>query len=74
MGFWGACLASLAFFEGSSRFWNLPNRQFFEGRISKGMSKTVTKQRNLESHFDLGLRASVMHDILDMIRNSLNSL
>lgn len=38
----------------------------FEGRMSKGMAKTVTKQR-VESHFDLELRAAVMHDILDMM-------
>jgi pre-mRNA-processing factor 8 len=44
---------------------NLLSRQF-EGRHSKGVAKTVTKQR-VESHFDLELRASVMHDILDMM-------
>ena len=44
---------------------NLLARQF-EGRHSKGIAKTVTKQR-VESHFDLELRASVMHDILDMM-------
>lgn len=44
---------------------NLLSRQF-EGRHSKGIAKTVTKQR-VESHFDLELRASVMHDILDMM-------
>ncbi|KAI9220140.1 PRP8 pre-mRNA processing factor 8 [Blastocladiella britannica] len=38
----------------------------FEGRQTKGMAKTVTKQR-VESHFDLELRAAVMHDILDMM-------
>jgi pre-mRNA-processing factor 8 len=38
----------------------------FEGRHSKGIAKTVTKQR-VESHFDLELRAAVMHDILDMM-------
>lgn len=38
----------------------------FLGRHSKGIAKTVTKQR-VESHFDLELRASVMHDILDMM-------
>lgn len=32
----------------------------------QGMAKTVTKQR-IESHFDLELRAAVMHDILDMM-------
>ena len=44
---------------------NLLARQF-EGRNSKGVAKTVTKQR-IESHFDLELRAAVMHDILDMM-------
>ena len=44
---------------------NLLARQF-EGRHSKGIAKTVTKQR-VESHFDLELRATVMHDILDMM-------
>jgi hypothetical protein len=32
----------------------------------QGIAKTVTKQR-IESHFDLELRAAVMHDILDMM-------
>lgn len=44
---------------------NLLARQF-EGRTSQGIAKTVTKQR-VESHFDLELRAAVMHDILDMM-------
>ena len=44
---------------------NLLARQF-EGRQDKGIAKSVTKQR-IESHFDLELRASVMHDILDMM-------
>lgn len=44
---------------------NLLARQF-EGRHSKAQAKNVTKQR-VESHFDLELRASVMHDILDMM-------
>ena len=44
---------------------NLLARQF-EGRHSKGVAKTVTKQR-VESHFDLELRAAVMHDILGML-------
>eukprot|EP01084_Bolivina_argentea_P006621 12562_1 len=50
---------------------NLLARQF-EGRQSKGISKTVTKQR-VESHFDLELRAAVMHDILDMMPESVKS-
>ncbi|WAQ81207.1 hypothetical protein PtA15_1A547 [Puccinia triticina] len=48
---------------------NLLARQF-EGRNSKGVAKTVTKQR-VESHFDLELRAAVMHDILDMMPEGL---
>lgn len=34
--------------------------------VLQGVAKTVTKQR-IESHFDLELRAAVMHDILDMM-------
>ena len=44
---------------------NLLARQF-EGRHMKGVAATVTKQR-VEGHFDLELRASVMHDIVDMM-------
>eukprot|EP00003_Mantamonas_plastica_P002274 TRINITY_DN1171_c0_g2_i1.p1 TRINITY_DN1171_c0_g2~~TRINITY_DN1171_c0_g2_i1.p1 ORF type:complete len:2133 (-),score=716.59 TRINITY_DN1171_c0_g2_i1:101-6499(-) len=44
----------------------------FEGRHSKGVAKTVTKQR-VESHFDLELRAAVMHDILDMMPESIRA-
>ena len=44
---------------------NLLARQF-EGRHSKSVAKTVTKQR-VESYYDLELRASVLHDIMDMI-------
>lgn len=39
---------------------------FSINRHSKGIAKSVTKQR-VESHFDLELRAAVMHDILDMM-------
>ncbi|OBZ69154.1 hypothetical protein A0H81_10934 [Grifola frondosa] len=48
---------------------NLLARQF-EGRNSEGIAKTVTKQR-VESHYDLQLRAAVMHDILDMMPESI---
>ena len=44
---------------------NLLAKQF-EGRQNKSTAKTVTKQR-VESHFDLELRAAVLHDILDMM-------
>ena len=44
---------------------NLLARQF-EGRHAKGVAKSLTKQR-VESHYDLELRAAVMHDIMDMM-------
>lgn len=44
---------------------NLVSRQF-EGRQSKEVAKTLTKQR-VDSYYDLELRAAVMKDILDMI-------
>jgi len=44
---------------------NLLARQF-EGRKSKGIAKSVTKQR-VESHYDLELRIAVLHDIQDMM-------
>jgi pre-mRNA-processing factor 8 len=48
---------------------NLLARQF-EDRNSKGIAKTVMKQR-VESHYDLELRVAVMHDILDMMLESI---
>jgi len=50
---------------------NLLARQF-EGRHSKGIAKTVTKQR-IESHFDLELRAAVMHDLLDAMPEGIKT-
>lgn len=44
---------------------NLLARQF-EGRNTRGVAKTITKQR-VESHFDLELRAQVMNDIIEMM-------
>ncbi|ODQ79585.1 hypothetical protein BABINDRAFT_171747 [Babjeviella inositovora NRRL Y-12698] len=44
---------------------NLLARQF-EGRRANDVAKTITKQR-VDSYYDLELRASVMHDILDMM-------
>ncbi len=63
-GYLSSILSSCAF-----RLGNLLARQF-EGRNSKGIAKTVTKQR-VESHYDLELRAAVMHDILDMMPESI---
>lgn len=71
MGFWApAWRVWLFFLRGIVPLlerWlgNLLARQF-EGRHSKGIAKTVTKQR-VESNFDLELRAAVMVDILDMM-------
>jgi len=48
---------------------NLLARQF-EGRHSKGIAKTVTKQR-VESHYDITLRQSVLLDILDMMPHGI---
>lgn len=50
---------------------NLLARQF-EGRTSQVTASTVTKQR-VESHFDLELRAAVMHDILDMMPEGIRA-
>jgi pre-mRNA-processing factor 8 len=50
---------------------NLLARQF-EGRQSKGVAKTVSKQR-VESQYDLELRAAVMKDILDMMPEGVKS-
>lgn len=44
---------------------NLLSRQF-EGRQSKEVAKTITKQR-VDSYYDLELRAAVLRDILDLI-------
>ncbi|KAF7458659.1 Pre-mRNA-processing-splicing factor 8 [Cryptosporidium felis] len=50
---------------------NLLSRQF-EGRQNANPYKSISKQR-VESHFDLELRAAVMHDILDMMPEQLRS-
>ena len=42
----------------------------FEGLHSKAVAKIVTKQR-VESHYDLELRAAVMHNILDMMQEGV---
>ena len=44
---------------------NLLSRQF-EGRHSKGVAKTVTKQR-VECHFDLELQASVSYCVITVM-------
>jgi pre-mRNA-processing factor 8 len=50
---------------------NLLARQF-EGRQTKAVASTVSKQR-VESHFDLELRAAVMHDIIDSMPEGLKA-
>ena len=51
---------------------NLLARQF-EGRHSKGVAKTVTKQR-VESHYDLELRAAVSHHVVTNLDLSMTNL
>jgi len=43
----------------------------FEGRATR-VAKTLTKQR-VESHYDLELRAAVMHDILEMMPSGMQA-
>ena len=50
---------------------NLLARQF-EGRHSDAVPHTVTKQR-VESHYDLELRQSVIHDITDMMPEGIRN-
>lgn len=75
VGFWApSWRVWMAFLRGITPLlerWlgNLLARQF-EGRNNKGTASTVTKQR-VESHFDLELRAAVMHDILDMMPDQI---
>lgn len=45
---------------------NVEDDRFIQFAQLLGIAKTVTKQR-VESHYDLELRAAVMHDILDMM-------
>jgi len=44
---------------------NLISRQFY-GRVQNKVAKNVTKQR-IESHYDLELKASVVHEILSVL-------
>jgi len=55
-----ACCSATTKVEGTDHQTLSPTLAF------QGVAKTVTKQR-IESHFDLELRAAVMHDILDMM-------
>jgi hypothetical protein len=52
----------------SSRLGNLLARQF-EGRNGKGIAKTATQR--VESHYDLELRAAVVHNNLHMMPESI---
>ncbi|KAJ1723371.1 pre-mRNA-splicing factor 8 [Coemansia erecta] len=77
VGFWGpAWRVWLFFLRGMVPLlerWlgNLLARQF-EGRSTQGVAKSLTKQR-VDSHYDLELRAAVMHDILDMMPEGVRS-
>ena len=70
-GFWGPAWRVWVFFMRGitpllERWLSNLLARHFEGRHSKGVAKNVTKQR-VESHYDLELRAAVIHDILDML-------
>jgi pre-mRNA-processing factor 8 len=77
VGFWGPMWRVWLFFLRGIvpllERWlgNLLARQF-EGRHNKSTAKAVTKQR-VESHYDLELRAAVMHDILDMMPEGIRT-
>ena len=62
-------IGAISFTFSHTRVGNLLVRQF-EGRNSKGVAKTITKQ-HVESHYAFGLRAAVMHDIPDMMLESI---
>ncbi|CAN9381725.1 unnamed protein product [Alternaria alternata] len=61
-GFWAPAWRVWLFFMRGI----IPLLERWLGRHSKGVAKTVTKQR-VESHFDLELRAAVMSDLMDMM-------
>jgi hypothetical protein len=60
-----ACMHYLCCLDSCGFSSYLQARQF-EGRKSKGIAKSVTKQR-VESHYDLELRIAVLHDIQGML-------
>ncbi|OHT05186.1 Pre-mRNA-processing-splicing factor 8 [Tritrichomonas foetus] len=71
VGFWGPMWRVWVFFMRGmvplmERWLNSRISREYEGRVSKRVTSNVTKQR-IESHYDLELRASIMHDILDVM-------
>lgn len=76
-GFWGPAWRVWVFFLRGivpllERWLGNLLARHFEGRHAKGIAKTITKQR-VESHYDLELRAAVMHDILDMMPEGIKT-
>lgn len=78
VGFWGPMWRVWVFFMRGSvplmeRWLGSRVAREYEGRFSKRLPSTVTKQR-VESNYDIELRAAVLHDINDVmpegIRNS----
>ena len=70
-GFWGPMWRVWVFFLRGTvplmeRWLGSRVAREYEGRFSKRLPSTVTKQR-VESNFDLELRAAVMHDIMDIM-------
>jgi len=74
VGFWASSWVVWLFFVRGitplfERWRGILARQF-KGRNSKGIAKTVTKQR-VETHYDPELQPAVMHDILDVTPESI---
>ena len=77
VGFWGPMWRVWVFYMRGmvpllERWLNSRIAREYEGRVSKRVPTNVTKQR-IESHYDLELRASVMHDILDMMPEGIRN-
>ncbi|XP_049849432.1 pre-mRNA-processing-splicing factor 8-like [Schistocerca gregaria] len=75
VGFWAPCWRVWMFFLRGivpllERWLGNLLARHFEGRKSRGLAKTLTKQR-VESHYDVELRHSVLKDILDMMPEGL---
>lgn len=75
VGFWGPMWRVWVFYLRGmvplmERWLNSRVSREYEGRVAKRTPSCVTKQR-IESNYDLELRAAVMHDILDIMPESI---
>ncbi|EAY02411.1 pre-mRNA processing 8 protein homolog PRP8 [Trichomonas vaginalis G3] len=77
VGFWGPMWRVWVFFMRGSiplmeRWLGSRVAREYEGRFSKRLPSTVTKQR-VESNYDIELRASVLHDITDTMPEGIRN-